>query len=113
VRSNAGAVRAAVQEGTHRVEEALAVKPPNRRIQLGRRGGGVGRVFMRYFGAGCSLIHCSYSGLLRGYRTASFYPFSRGIAACVPLLPAQTVVSGKLIRSWLSFAGLVQINRRR
>ena len=28
MRSNAGAVRAAVQEGTHRVEEALAVSRP-------------------------------------------------------------------------------------
>jgi len=49
-------------------------EPPNNYISLGRCG--AGRVFMRYFGASGSLIHCRYCG-------GAFHPFSRDIATCV------------------------------
>jgi hypothetical protein len=59
-------------------------------MELGRCGGGVGRVFMRYFGACGSLIQCRYSGLLRGYtREVVLSVFKGHRSLCSPFFPLK------------------------
>jgi hypothetical protein len=46
---NGAAVRKAFEEGVTRMEETIAASRRIAIMELGRRGGGVGRLFMRYF----------------------------------------------------------------
>src|ERR1700731_3393226 len=58
-------------------------EPPNSHMELGRRGGGAGRLFIRYFGASGPLIRCMYSGLQCKTSVLSWCRLWRGLGGKV------------------------------
>ena len=88
MRSNAGAVRAAVQEGTHRVEEALAVSRPiatSSLVGAGWRWPRLYALFWRMLFTNTLQLQWVITGLQNGRRSIRFQGASQLVYPFFPL----------------------------